>query len=343
MQKIVASGINPKTKKISEKNNIEDENLTIGRFIDQWKTIKFKKLGFVDPNRRNSTQTQIERYLAKDILPALGRIPLKHITRQDVLQVLRKMERRGAFVPAEKCRSWLKEIFSHALVVGYIDFNPAIDMHVVAEPKPPVKNNPYLQMSEIPDLLAALEKVSADIQNYLAIKLLLLTGVRPGELRFAKPEHFNIDNALWKIPAQEVKQLQRQVKQGKEVPDYLVPLSTQALEIVKQLLSMCYTNQCYLLIGRTQPSKPISENTLNKVLHRIGYKGKLTTHGIRGTISTALYELEYDGKWIEAQLSHIDPNKTRRAYNHASYVEQRRQMMQDWADMLDKCIENHQQ
>ena len=338
MHALLANGIDPRTQKTKSKSIPESKQPTFKAFIPEWKELKFKKLGFSDPNRRNSTQIQIERYLNKDILPALGDIPLDQITRQDVLGVLRKMEKRGAFTPAEKVRSWLKEIFKHALVVGYIEMNPATDMEVVALPKPPVINNPHLTMDELPEFMVALANYPGEKQIQLAIKLLLLTGVRPGELRFAKPGQFDVEEALWTIPAIEVKQLQRQIKQGKDVPDYLVPLSTQAVEVVKELLGMCYKNQKYLLLGRTASNKPICENALNLGIKRIGYAGRLTSHGIRGTLSTALYELEYDEKWIEGQLSHVNPNPVVRAYNHAKYVKQRRTMMQEWADRLDQWL-----
>ena len=133
-----------------------------------------------------------------------------------------------------------------------------------------------------------------------------------------------------------MKQLQRAVRtQNNEVPPYLVPLSRQAVEIVRQLSRMKLKRQRYLLRGRDDQQKSISEATLNAALHRMGYKGLLTGHGLRGTLSTALNELNYEPRWIEAQLSHADHNLVRGSYNHAEYVPQRREMMQDWADLLD--------
>ena len=133
------------------------------------------------------------------------------------------------------------------------------------------------------------------LQIVLALRLLLLTGVRTIELRMALPEQFDLDNALWTIPASGVEQLQRAVRtQNNEVPPYLVPLSRQAVEIVRKLLRMKLKRQRYLMRGRDVQQKSISEVTLNSALHRMGYKGLLTGHGLRGTLSTALNELNYE-------------------------------------------------
>ncbi|MNR24520.1 Prophage CP4-57 integrase [compost metagenome] len=119
------------------------------------------------------------------------------------------------------------------------------------------------------------------------------------------------------------------------MPAYLVPLSRQAAEEVRQVHEM--TGRYKLLIpGRSDPGKPISDGTVNMALKRMGYEGRLTGHGIRATISTALNEMGYNEDWIEAQLSHASSSKVRKTYNHAEYVEQRRGMMQDWADYLDQ-------
>lgn len=114
-----------------------------------------------------------------------------------------------------------------------------------------------------------------------------------------------------------------------------MPLSRQTIEIVRCLLGVMRPVQKYLLSHRSEHKKRISENTLNKALQLMGYEGRLTGHGIRGTISTALNEIGYPKIWVDAQLSHSDPNKVSSAYNHAKYVEPRRRMMQDWADRLD--------
>lgn len=322
------------------KNNSHHESepeITFADFALHWKQFKLKKL-HSNEKKRQSTAIQIERYLRKDLLPGLGNLPLSAITQKEILRVLRKIEDRGALSITEKCRGWLHEIFRHAIAEGYVKFNPVADIDIVLLPSRPVRHNPYLKVDELPMLLTALNHYQGDKRTRLGIKLLLLTAVRPGELRYAEPAHFDLEAGLWKIPPEQVKQLQKLVHclPKDTVPPFIVPLPTQAIAIIKELLSYRFAGQRYLLPHRTEPTQCISETTLNQCLKRLGYKDRLTTHGIRATISTALNEAGYPKEWIEAQLSHVDPNQARRAYNHAEYVEQRRQMMQEWADNLDK-------
>ncbi|GGO76248.1 hypothetical protein GCM10011348_03000 [Marinobacterium nitratireducens] len=279
---------------------------------------------------RQSTLSQIQRIFGKDVLPSLGKIPIYDVTRPQLLELLSLIEQRKAFTTAEKVRGWFRQLFRYALVVVEgLETNPATDLDVVAVPKPPVVHNPFLWLDELPVMLQKLRTYRGlSPQTQLGIRLLLLTGVRTGELRSATPDQFDLDRGLWLIPPQNVKQLQNSMrKSGKrtqDVPPYIVPLSTQAIEVVRYLLGEVKTAQRYVLAHRSDPKKPISENTLNSALHRMGYEDRLTGHGIRGTISTALNEIGYPKVWVDAQLSHADPDKVSAAYNHAMYVEPRR-------------------
>jgi integrase len=223
--------------------------------------------------------------------------------------------------------------------VGGLEANPASDLDVVAAPKPPVAHNPFLRLHQLPELLRKLRSYRGTITTQLGIRLLLLTGVRTGELRLATPDQFDLERGLWTIPPEVVMQLQdgmrKRGKRPQDSPPYIVPLSVQAIEVVRYLLELVKPAQRRLLAHRGDLKKRISENTLNAALKRMGYEGLLTGHGIRGTLSTALNEIGYPKIWVDAQLSHADPNKVSATYNHALYVEPRRRMMQDWADRLD--------
>jgi integrase len=127
------------------------------------------------------------------------------ITQKEILQVLRRIEARGALSIAEKCRGWLNEIFRHAIAEDYIKINPVNDVDVVLLPCRPTKHNPYLTMTELPELLYALTHYRGERRIQLGVKLLLLTAVRPGELRYAEPAHFDLDKGLWLIPPEHVK------------------------------------------------------------------------------------------------------------------------------------------
>jgi len=211
-------------------------------------------------------------------------------------------------------------------------------------PLPPVDNNPFLRMPELPLMLQTLRKYRGRLNTQLGLRLLLLTGVRTCELRFATPDQFDLDRGLWIIPVARLKQRKLLTKKRRkrliDIPPYIVPLPVQAQEVVRHLLDNCKPAQVYLIPGDWCLKKPLSENTLNGALKRMGYEDQLTGHGIRATISTALNELGYPKKWVDAQLSHADPDKISATYNHAEYVEQRRVMMQDWADRLDLFEQN---
>jgi integrase len=274
------------------------------------------------------------------VLPALGTVSIYEVRRPDLLDVLTRIEQRRAFTTAEKVRTWFKQLFRFAMVkIEGLESNPASDLDVVAVPKPPVANNPFMRLPELPDLLHKLRHYRGMITTQLGIRLLLLTGVRTGELRLATPDQFDLERGLWIIPPEVVKQLQdgmrKRGQRPQDIPPYIVPLSVQALEIVRYLLGQIKPAQRYLLAHRSELKKRISENTLNGALKRMGYQNLLTGHGIRGTLSTALNEIGYPKIWVDAQLSHADPNKVSATYNHAQYVEPRRRMTQDWADRLD--------
>ena len=230
-------------------------------------------------------------------------------------------------------------MFRYALVIAEgLEVNPAADLDVVAEPKPrsPQSLPAPARDARVPPEAPALQP--RGWQTQLGVRLLFLTGVRTGELRLAEPEQFDLDRGLWIIPPQIVKQLQDEMrKAGKRPQD--VPLYRAAIPAGHRDRALSpgvmRPAQKYLLSHRSELKKRISENTLNKAVQLMGYEGRLTGHGIRGTISTALNEIGYPKIWVDAQLSHSDPNKVSSSYNHAKYVEPRRRMMQDWADRLD--------
>lgn len=343
-----AKGIDPRLdlvpKKKAQKQALAINTPIFKEYTDHWKAFKIEKLyrgREQSQTKRQSTLVQINRYLKKDLIPGLGDMRLDEIKPNHILRVLRKIEERNATSIAEKCRCWLTELFSLAVAEGYLEMNPATEMKAAARAKPPVRHNPFLIIDELPQFLQTLNNYRGDYQTKLGIKLLLLTGVRPGELRYSHPSFFNLEKELWLIPPTHVKQLQRAAVMDKRMPHYTIPLPKQAIAILKELETVRYPNQHYLLGHRDRLDLPISENTLNGALRRMGYAGLLTSHGIRGTISTALNEKGYNKDWVEAQLSHSDKDNIRATYNHAKYVDSRRQMMQDWADLLDQLEQNH--
>ena len=194
---------------------------------------------------------------------------------------------------------------------------------MVAAIAPRTKNHPHVPLSEIPALLAKLDASKCDITTRLAVRLLLLTGVRPGELRHAPWEEFDMESATWTIPAVRMKARRAHV----------VPLPRQAVATLQELNDIT-GNYPIVFPGRNNRERPQSENTVNKALHQIGYEGRQTGHGFRHLLSTELNSRGYNRDWIERQLAHGDQDEIRDTYNHANYLEQRRQMMQAWADSI---------
>ena len=324
---LVAKDINPRLHRKQKRAAVKlaGEN-TFEAIYKKW--LAHRELGL--KKGRQTTLSILPRVFAKDVLPLLGKRSIYDIKRPDLLEVIARIERRKALSVAEKVRTWFNQMFRYALVVvPGLEQNPASDLDVVALPLPPVNHNPFLRMAELPKLLQRLRKYRGRLQTQLGLRLLLFTGVRTGELRLATPDQFDLDRGLWIIPPEVVKQLQvdmrRKRQLPKDIPPYIVPLSVQAIEIVR------YDSEL---------KERMRENTLNGALKRMGYRDLLTGHGIRGTMSTALNEIGYPKVWVDAQLSHVDPNKVSATYNHAEYVEQRRRMMQDWADRLDLFEQN---
>ncbi|EPA3080748.1 tyrosine-type recombinase/integrase, partial [Escherichia coli] len=249
----------------------------------------------------------------KDIFPYIGQQPVNEIKPLVLLNVLRRIESRGATEKAKKVRQRCSEVFRYAIVTGRAEYNPAADL-TSAMSGHESKHYPFLTVEELPDFFKALAGYTGSPLVVLAARLLILTGVRTGELRGAFWSEFDLEKAVWEIPAERMKMKR----------PHLVPLSTQALEIVQQLKVM--SGQYPLVFpGRNDPRKTMSEASINQVFKRIGYTGRVTGHGFRHTMSTILHEEGFNTAWIETQLAHVDKNAIRGTYNHALYLEGRRE------------------
>lgn len=317
---LVTRGIDPsEQRKAIKRQNEAARSNTFEAIANEWYA---HRLGRWAP----ASALKARSYLDKDLIPALGSKPITSIERTELVATLARIEKRGAFNVARKCRHWLNQIFRFALAKGLLKYNPATDLDVVAAHTPPSKSHPHIQFSELPNLLEKLENhKAANLLTRSAIYLLALTAVRPSELRNAPWSEFDLDTGLWTIPAARMKMRR----------PHLVPLPRQAVAILRELEKA--TGQYQLVFaGRNDPQKPMSENTINKCLADIGYKGKQTGHGFRHLLSTELNNQNYNKDWIERQLAHGDPDEMRGTYNHASYIKQRRKMMQEWANQIYK-------
>ena len=270
----------------------------------------------------------VRRILEKNIYPYLGSRPIKDIKPLELLSALQRIEKRGASELANKVRQRCGEVFRYAIVTGRAEYNPAPDL-ASALRSYDKRHYPYLSASELPEFLQKLLGYSGSTITQQAAILLMLTGLRTVELRMAEWDEINFENAIWEIP---------QARMKKKRP-HLVPLSRQAIDAllkVKQLTG----NYKYIFSGRNDVNKPMSEASINMVLKRIGYDKRATGHGFRHTMSTILHEQGFNSSWIEIQLAHVDKNSIRGTYNHAMYLEGRREMIQWYADYLDQVASN---
>lgn len=260
--------------------------------------------------------------LEDNIFPALGRRPIAEITAPELLAVIRVIEKRGAFEMAHRALQTCGQVFMFGIATCRAERNIAADLRTALKTRPK-KHFAHLKEEELPEFLAKIENDTGDLQTGLALKLMLLTGVRTKEIRGAKWSEIDFEKAEWRISAARMKKRR----------EHIVPLSRQAIIILREQKRLSGRWE-YVFPHQFKPIKQMSENTMLHVIYRAGYKGRMTGHGVRHTASTILHERGFDSNHIELQLSHVDKNTVRRTYNHALYLPQRREMMQWWADYL---------
>ncbi|HHY9706762.1 TPA: tyrosine-type recombinase/integrase, partial [Escherichia coli] len=314
-RKLVAEGKNPsevrKEQKLAMQTESENAFEKIAREWHQLKSAKWSA-GYA---------SDIMEAFKNDIFPYVGTRPVGEIKPLELLNVLRKIEKRGALEKMRKVRQRCSEVFRYAIATGRAEYNPAADLSSALEVHQS-NHFPFLKADEIPDFLRALEGYSGSKLVQIATKLLMITGVRTIELRAALWQEFDLDNAIWEIPAERMKMRR----------PHLVPLSSQAVDLLNELKIMT-GNYRYVFPGRNDPNRPMSEASINQAIKRIGYGGKVTGHGFRHTLSTILHEQGFESAWIEIQLAHVDKNSIRGTYNHAQYFSGRKSMM-DWYSNL---------
>lgn len=317
-RKLVAEGKNPSEVRKEQKIALQTESESaFEKIATEWHQMKSAKWS-------EGYAADIMEAFQNDIFPYVGLRPVSEIKPLELLNVLRKIEKRGALEKMRKVRQRCSEVFRYAIATGRAEFNPAADLSSALEVHQS-NHFPFLKADEIPDFLRALDGYTGSRLVLIATKLLMITGVRTIELRAALWSEFDMDNAIWEIPAERMKMRR----------PHLVPLSTQALDLLNELKIMT-GNYLYVFPGRNDPNKPMSEASINQVIKRIGFNGKVTGHGFRHSLSTILHEQGFDSAWIEMQLAHVDKNNIRGTYNHANYISNRKRMMQWYSDKILK-------
>lgn len=276
------------------------------------------------PHHAVATESRLRRH----IFSRIGTMPIEGLEPPDVLSVCRAVIKSSSTYMGHVVLSLCSRIFCYGIICGYIKSDPCRDL---VKALPSHRHKPIAALVEPKDiarLLSAIDGYDGDFRTQCALKLLPLLMCRTGELRFAEWEEFDFDAKLWRIPGDRM-------KMGR---DHLVPLSQQAIEILQELKSVTGHTK-YLLPGRRSDNRVMSENTVNVALRYMGFsREEMTGHGFRSLASTRLNEMGFRADIIEKQLAHEESNTVRKVYNRAEYLDERRDMMQQWADYLQNLV-----
>ncbi len=315
----VAKGVDPGAVRKAQKRAKTEEKETFEVIAREWHE-KFT------PTWTPGHATTIMSRLERDLFPWIGKRPMMDIKAPELLAVIRRVESRGALESAHRIRTIAGQAFRYAVATGRAERDPAADLKG-ALPQPNKKHLAAItDPKEVAPLLRAIEGYQGHFVVKCALRLAPLLFVRPGELRHAEWEEMNLDESIWCIPARKMKMNN----------DHIVPLCRQAVEILAELKQLTGESQ-YVLPSARSSKRPMSNNAINAALRSMGYdKETMTAHGFRAMARTILDEvLQVRTDFIEHQLAHAVRDPNGRAYNRTAHLEERRKMMQTWADYLD--------
>ncbi len=325
VRKLLADGKDPSAKRQTDKREVTDRATNSFEAVArEWYK---RQVHLWVPTHA----ADVLRRLEINMFPDIGATPIADLTAPALLAALRKIEHRGAHDLAHRVLQVSGQIFRYGIATGRCERDLSTDLRGALAPHKG-KHQAAITPEELPGLLRAIDGYAelGDRLTSQALRLLALTFVRTGELIGAQWEEFDLDSAVWIIPAERMKM--------KAV--HVVPLSRQAVEILQELRPIDGGGR--LVFPGRNPDKPISNNTMLFALYRMGYKGKMTGHGFRSVASTMLNEAGFRADVIERQLAHGERNAIRGAYNRAEYLSERKAMMQQWADMLDALVQGAQ-
>lgn len=293
------------------------------------------------------------RSLDRDVFPAIGKLPISQIDAPIILSALRKVEARGSIETARRCRQRISSVFAYGISEGHTKEDPAGIVAKALKPLPKKGRQPALiDIEELRKLLIAAEDAGASPVTKLASRLLALTAVRPGVILGADWSEFeglDGDEPLWRIPAARMKL--NKDRKDEEQFDHLVPLSRQAVEVIAAARRLTGRAR-FVFPNQRRSHSPMSENAIGYLYNRVGYHGRHVPHGWRAAFSTIMNEkaerearetgkvtlAEADRKVIDLMLAHVPENKVEGAYNRASFMPRRREIAQEWADMLCETL-----
>ncbi|HEK1093111.1 TPA: integrase [Proteus mirabilis] len=316
---LLAKDIDPQEyQKDQIRNSQEAKTNTFQLVAERWWEVK------------KSTVTEdygndIWRSLERDVFPAIGDISVTDIKAHILVQAIQPVQARGALETVRRLCQRINEVMIYAQNTGLIDAVPSINIGKAFE-KPKKKNMPSIPPDQLPKLMQTMRTASISLSTRCLFMWQLLTISRPAEAAEARWDEINFETKEWKIPAARMKMNR----------EHTVPLSDAALAIL-ELMKPLSGNREFIFPSRIKPTQPMNSQTVNAALKRAGFGGLLVSHGLRSIASTALNEQGFPPDVIEAALAHVDKNEVRRAYNRSDYLEQRRPMMQWWADFIESA------
>ncbi|MCY1406392.1 putative prophage CPS-53 integrase [compost metagenome] len=314
----VKAGRHPSHVRQTEKaRQVAENRNTFKSVAEEWIEERLSK-------RTEKYRDQIRRAFEGNVYPVIGRLPMREITAAQVLDIMRRMDGRGASAYALQVRQWISAVFCYGVVTLRADADPAAAVKGAVE-RGEINHSRPMSREQLGIYLRAVDRYKGFRVTVIALRLLPMLFTRTVELRSARWDEFDLEQALWTVPAERMKM--RRI--------YLVPLSTQAVALLKSLREV--TGGELLFPGLKDPARPISPTTLNRAMEYMGLKG-WHCHDFRATANTHLEEMgRFRPKVIDVQLAHKEKDKTRAAYNHAVYLDERREMMQVWADWVEEC------
>jgi integrase len=316
-RRLVSKGVDPSAQRQTVKVS---QTETFERIAEEWLALQSKKL-------TATTLSKARWMLQTFVYPRLGSRPIGEIAPPDLLAALRPVERRGTHETAHRTKQRCGQIFRYAVATGRAIRDITVDLRGALAPVVSNNHAAITEPNQIGALLRAIDGYDGHRMTGIALKLSALFFVRPGELRAAEWAEFDLDAAQWRIPAQRMKMGER----------HIVPLAKQAVVLLRELRKLNAWSDKYVFPSLRTVHRPMSENTVNAALRRLGYTGEeMTSHGFRTMASTSLNELGWHPDLIELQLAHSERNKVRAAYNRAERLAERKKMMQGWADHLDR-------
>ena len=314
-RRLIADDIDPSAQRKAQRAALLD---TFEGVAKEWLALQSKSLA-------PETISILGARLNSALYPYLGNRPVASITAQELLIAIRRIEARGRHETAHRVRALAGRVLRYAVATGRAQHDVAADLK---DALAPVESRNFASVTDparVGELMRAIDGYSGYPVTALALKLAPLVFVRPGELRAAEWSEFDLPNGEWRIPAARMKMKE----------PHIVPLARQAIAILRELEPLARGGR-YLFPSLRTRERPMSENTINAALRRLGYSSEEQTgHGFRSMASTLLNEQGFPPDVIELQLAHTERNKVRAAYNNAQRLPERRKMMQAWADYLD--------